>query len=83
MSHEHAHGHAAAVTGRRLAWSVVLTLAFVAAEAVGGYFANSLALLSDAGHNFADALALLLSWFAVWLGRRPADARPAALPPRP
>jgi cobalt-zinc-cadmium efflux system protein len=50
-------------------------LAFVAGELVAGYVANSLALLSDAGHNFADALALGLSWFAVWLGRRPADAR--------
>jgi cobalt-zinc-cadmium efflux system protein len=55
--------------------SVVLTLAFVVGEAVAGYFANSLALLSDAGHNFADALALIFSWYAVRAARRPADAR--------
>jgi len=53
----------------------VLTLAFVVAEAVAGWFANSLALLSDAGHNFADALALMLSWYAVRAARRPADGR--------
>jgi cobalt-zinc-cadmium efflux system protein len=61
--------------GRRLGLAVVLTLAFVAGEAVAGAFANSLALLSDAGHNFADALALLLSWYALRLARRPADPR--------
>jgi cobalt-zinc-cadmium efflux system protein len=75
MSHAHSHGHGGGAMGRRLAWSVVLTLAFVTGEAVVGYFANSLALLSDAGHNFADALTLSLSGFALWLARRPADAR--------
>lgn len=71
----HAHTHDGAETGRRLGLSVVLTLAFVGGEAVAGYFAGSLALLSDAGHNFADALALLLSWYAHRAARRPADAR--------
>lgn len=70
-----AHIHPNSVTGRRLGLSVVLTLAFVAGEAVAGYLSNSLALLSDAGHNFADALALGLSWYAVRMARRPADAR--------
>jgi cobalt-zinc-cadmium efflux system protein len=73
MSHNHAHGGAA--TGRYLGLSVALTLGFVAAEAAAGWLANSLALWSDAAHNFADALALLLSWYAVSVARRPADAR--------
>jgi cobalt-zinc-cadmium efflux system protein len=72
MAHTHTHGGAA---GRTLALSVVLTLTFVAGEAVAGYFANSVALLSDAGHNFADALALGLSRYAVWIAGRPADAK--------
>src|SRR5262249_17418491 len=55
--------------------SALLTLGFVLAEAVAGWFANSLALLSDAAHNFADVLALVLSWYAVRAARRPADAR--------
>jgi cobalt-zinc-cadmium efflux system protein len=71
----HTHGHAGASTGRRLGLALVLTLAFVACEAAAGWWANSLALLSDAGHNFADALALALSWYGVWIARRPADAR--------
>lgn len=75
MAHGHGHAHGGGVTSRRLGLAVVLTLAFVAGEAVAGYVANSLSLLSDAGHNLADALALLISWFALWLARRAADAR--------
>lgn len=52
--------------------AVVMTLAFVGGEAIAGYFSNSLALLSDAGHNFADAAALGLSWYALWIATKPA-----------
>jgi cobalt-zinc-cadmium efflux system protein len=57
---------------RRLALSLVLTAAFVVVEAMAGWRANSLALLTDAGHNFTDVLALGLSWFAMWLTTQPA-----------
>jgi cobalt-zinc-cadmium efflux system protein len=67
--------HGTMVTGRYLGTSIALTLLFVVAEAAAGYWANSLALLSDAGHNFADALALVFSWYAVRASRRPADTR--------
>ena len=46
------------------------TFAFVAAEAVYGLRANSLALLADAGHNFTDVLGLLLAWGAAVLSKR-------------
>jgi len=52
---------------------MVATWAFVAVEVVAGFRAHSLALLSDAGHNFTDALALLLAWIAFLLQSRPAD----------
>ena len=71
----HIHTHGGSTAGRYLGLSVALTLAFVAGETAAGYFANSLALLSDAGHNFADALALALSWYAVWVAGRPADPK--------
>src|SRR5262249_14435936 len=45
----------------------------VAVEVVGGLKAGSLALLSDAGHNVTDAMALLLTWFAVRIQSRPAN----------
>lgn len=44
------------------------------AEVVGGYLANSLALLSDAGHMFTDVAALALSYFAIRFATRPATA---------
>jgi cobalt-zinc-cadmium efflux system protein len=72
--HHHHHHHHGALTGRRMAFSVGLTLAFVVGESVAGLFSHSLALLSDAGHNFADALALLLAWYALGAARRPANA---------
>lgn len=71
--HSHAHHHHHGATGRVLGWSVIATVLFVAIEVAAGIRAHSLALLSDAGHNFTDALALLLAWFGVYLQSRPAD----------
>lgn len=68
--HEHNHTHDA---GNVLIWSLGLTAAFVAVEAVAGLRAHSLALVADAGHNFTDALALLLAWFGVYFERKPPD----------
>jgi cobalt-zinc-cadmium efflux system protein len=74
MSHDHQHQHGSA-TGRRLGISVALTLAFVVGEAFAGYRARSLALISDSGHNFADALALIFSWSALCVARWPAHSK--------
>lgn len=71
----HGHDHGPSLTGRRLLLSVVITVAFVVGEATAGYFSHSLALLSDAGHNFADALALILSWYGLWIARRPSSTK--------
>jgi cobalt-zinc-cadmium efflux system protein len=59
----------------RLAISLGLTAAFVVAEVVAGLTANSLALLTDAAHNFTDVITLALSWYAVRLRGRPANAQ--------
>ena len=48
-----------------------LVLVYMVAEIVGGWLANSLALLADAGHMLSDAAALGLSLFAAWIARRP------------
>ena len=60
-------------TGRVLRWSLAATLVFAVLEVVAGLEAHSLALLSDAGHNFTDGLALLLAWVGFYLESRPAD----------
>src|SRR3954451_10948383 len=71
-AHDHSHGHAghshAPVNfGRAFAIGASLNAAFVVAELIFGYAANSLALISDAVHNLSDVIALLLAWGAAWL----------------
>lgn len=75
--HDHAHSSAAGVAGRerKLLFAFVLTAAMMMAEAAGGWWSGSLALLADAGHMLVDAAALLLALFAARMARRPADAR--------
>ena len=68
----HSHNHSGA-SKQVLVWSLVATSAFVVFELLAGLRAQSLALISDAGHNATDALALLLAWFAVYLQGKPPD----------
>jgi len=75
-SHTHSHlQDVARHTTTRLSWSLALTLAFVIFEVAAGYFANSLALMTDAAHNLTDVIALGLSWFAIRLTTQPANAQ--------
>jgi cobalt-zinc-cadmium efflux system protein len=67
--HGHSHG-----TGRVLRISLTVTMLYVVLLVVAGIRAHSLALLSEAGHNLSDFLALLLSLFAVFLEGRPPSA---------
>ncbi len=58
----------------RLQAAIAVTLCLVFAEAVAGVYSNSLALLSDAAHNFTDVFALGLTLYALRLSARPASA---------
>lgn len=73
--HSHAgHNHAPDNFGMAFAVGASLNAAFVIAELIFGYAANSLALISDAVHNLSDVIALLLAWGGAWLaGRLPTD----------
>jgi cobalt-zinc-cadmium efflux system protein len=77
--HEHAryggHDHAPPSFGRAFAVGVALNLGFVVVEAVYGISSHSVALLSDAGHNASDVLALAVAWLARELAKRPPTAR--------
>ncbi len=73
MGHTHNHTHGMAKRTLRLAF--FLTIIILLAELVGGILANSLALLSDAGHVVTDIFALGLAWFAAVQADRPANAR--------
>src|SRR6266496_5963322 len=67
----HAHIHGASNTTRVLKISLAVTLAYIVLLVVAGIRARSLALLSEAGHNLSDFLALLLSLVAVYFQSRP------------
>src|SRR5438270_941613 len=67
----HAHAHGQARTSKLLRVALLLTLGYIVVTIVAGLKAHSLALLSEAGHNVSDFLALLLSWVAVYLAARP------------
>ena len=73
--HHHGHGDWSRGVARRLAAVLTLTALYMFAEAIGGWYTNSLALLSDAGHMLTDVAALALSMAAVWFGSRPAPAQ--------
>ena len=70
-SHSHSHEHG----GQRLIAALIILAAFTLVVAVGGYLANSIALLAEAAHMLADSASLLLAVIAVRAARRPADAR--------
>jgi cobalt-zinc-cadmium efflux system protein len=77
--HQHGHGHAHGLAPERfdraMALGVGLNLAFVIVETGCGLWADSLALLADAGHNAGDVVGLLLAWGASWLARLAPSAR--------
>jgi cobalt-zinc-cadmium efflux system protein len=75
---DHDHSHSGLHSHKHHAPSAILramgiTLLFMFIEAAGGWFANSLALLSDAAHMLTDVGAMSLSLFAIWVSRRPSN----------
>jgi len=72
VAHNHQHDRARK-TGWILWISLAATLAFTGFEVFAGLRSQSLALLSDAGHNFTDAIALLLAAVGFYLQGKPAN----------
>ncbi len=71
MSHNHIHKHQ--VQGKNLLYSILLNVVITLAQVIGGLFSGSLALISDALHNFSDVLSLIISYVAHKLSRRKAS----------
>lgn len=69
-----AHGHHASGSRRRLRLVLVLTALYMVAEALGGWWTGSLALMADAGHMLTDVAALALALVAMWFSARPATS---------
>jgi len=73
--HHHHHHHAKPDYNRAFAVGVALNIAFVVIEVAYGVMAESLALITDAGHNLSDVMGLLLAWGASYLAGKQPSAR--------
>ena len=75
MGHNHSHGggHSHGVEGKNLLFSIVLNLVITVAQVIGGILSGSLALISDALHNFSDVLSLVFSYVAHRLSKKEAS----------
>ena len=71
MSGHHHHE----VSGKNLFWTIVLNVVITLSQIVGGIISGSLALLSDAMHNFSDVLALVIAYAANRMAARPNDVQ--------
>ncbi|TCK67854.1 cobalt-zinc-cadmium efflux system protein [Winogradskyella wandonensis] len=71
-SHQHSHSHKD-INGRNLLISIVLNIAITTAQVIGGIVSGSLALLSDALHNFSDVISLVISYIANKLVKQKAS----------
>jgi cobalt-zinc-cadmium efflux system protein len=69
----HHHGHRQDASERRLLLALLILGSFTFIEAIGGYFANSIALLAEAAHMLADSGSLVLAIVAMRVARRPAN----------
>ncbi len=74
-THEHHHGVTAASINRAFWIGIILNAIFVVVEFIAGFYYNSLALLSDAGHNLSDVASLALSLFAFKIAKAKSNER--------
>ena len=70
-SHSHDHGN---LTGIKLIIAIILNILITLFQVIGGLISGSLALLTDALHNFSDVLALIISWIANALSKKKSTA---------
>ncbi|HVW69904.1 MAG TPA: cation diffusion facilitator family transporter [Steroidobacteraceae bacterium] len=71
--HGHPHSHGEGASERRLIAALAILGTFTLVEAIGGYLANSIALLAEAAHMLADSASLVLAIVAIRVGQRPAN----------
>ena len=70
-----AHKHSQSSTGIRLLITVILNIIITVAEIIGGIISGSLALISDALHNFSDAISVIISYIAIKLKERDSSSK--------
>jgi cobalt-zinc-cadmium efflux system protein len=72
MSHHHHHHE---TSGKNLGITIVLNLVITIAQIIGGLISGSMALISDATHNFSDVISLIISWVAQKLAKKEATEK--------
>ncbi len=74
QGHDHGHGHRHDHASRNLLVALLINLGFAVLELVGGIYTNSVAILSDALHDFGDAFSLGVAWYLQKISGKPRDA---------
>lgn len=72
--HDHNHSHSHTHNQRLIFIAFLMIASYMLVEVVGGYVTGSLALLSDAGHMFSDAVSLAMTLFAFVMGKKAANS---------
>jgi len=71
MAHQHIHSSSGGQVEKNLFITMLLNFVITIVEVVGGIVSGSLSLLSDAMHNFSDGIAIIVSYIAIRLSKRP------------
>lgn len=71
MSHNHSHNHASETSEKNLFITIALNFFITIVQIIGGIFSGSLSLISDAMHNFSDAIAIIITFIAIRLSKKP------------
>ena len=71
----HHHVYVEDTSGSRLLMTLILNLIIPVVQVIGGVYARSTALISDATHNFSDFVAVLIAYFAYRIGKKGASVR--------
>lgn len=72
MAHHHEHS---TTNKKSLVITMILNFSITAAEIIGGIISGSLSLISDALHNFSDAISIIISYFAILISQRENNER--------
>jgi len=70
MGHHHDHSHTHEISAKNIGITIFLNIIITIAQIIGGILSGSMALLTDALHNFSDVISLALSWFTNRLAKR-------------
>jgi cobalt-zinc-cadmium efflux system protein len=74
-NHIHNHNHDSDNFERAIKLGILLNLLFIITEFTFGILSNSMALITDAGHNFSDVISLILAWISMWMIKKSATTK--------